>query len=194
MTYLFMPWLLLIWLAPLSSSSLGTWSSAVATGSWRRSCGPYITGTTRPRTAPPSPLAATLAATPYGGETDDSLPLAGPPSILLTPFLQTRFGFLFILWCTWIYRSRGCIQRETWCMETLYDGVDYYNLTLCRLQSRLQNIYHGQSYARVDLNPMPESTLSPGQGQRILPLLTSLTPPPPYFHVLSPPTLLPVEG
>jgi hypothetical protein len=32
-----------------------------------------------------------------------------------------------------------------------YAGVDY-NLTLCRLQSRLQHIYHGQLYARVDLN------------------------------------------
>ncbi len=42
-------------------------------------------------------------------------------------------------------------------------GVDY-NLTLCLLQSRLQHIYHGQTYARVDLNPMAESTLSPSQG------------------------------
>jgi hypothetical protein len=39
-----------------------------------------------------------------------------------------------------------------------YAGV-YYNLTLCRLQSRLQYTYHGQPYARVDLNPMPESSL-----------------------------------
>ncbi len=37
-----------------------------------------------------------------------------------------------------------------------YDGVDY-DLTLCRLQSRLQDIYHAQPYARVDINPMPES-------------------------------------
>jgi hypothetical protein len=35
---------------------------------------------------------------------------------------------------------------------------------LCPLQSRLQHIYHGQPYARVDLNPMPESTLSPQSG------------------------------
>jgi hypothetical protein len=41
-----------------------------------------------------------------------------------------------------------------------YAGVDY-NLTLCPLQSRLQHIYHGQQYARVDLNPMPEFTLFP---------------------------------
>ena len=33
-----------------------------------------------------------------------------------------------------------------------------YNITLCRLQSRLQYMYHGQPYARVDLNPVPEST------------------------------------
>jgi hypothetical protein len=44
-----------------------------------------------------------------------------------------------------------------------YAGVDH-NLTLCPLQSRHQHIYHGQLYARVDLNPMPELTLSPSQG------------------------------
>jgi hypothetical protein len=33
-----------------------------------------------------------------------------------------------------------------------YAGVDY-NLTLCRLQSRLQHMYHGQTNARVDLSP-----------------------------------------
>ncbi len=33
-----------------------------------------------------------------------------------------------------------------------YAGVDF---NPCRLQSRLQQIYHGQPYARVDLNPMP---------------------------------------
>ncbi len=33
-----------------------------------------------------------------------------------------------------------------------YPGVDY-NLTLCPLQSRLQHIYHGQPYARVDFIP-----------------------------------------
>ncbi len=43
-----------------------------------------------------------------------------------------------------------------------YAGVDY-NLTLCPLQSRLQHIYHGQTFVRVDLNPMPESPLSLNQ-------------------------------
>jgi hypothetical protein len=42
-----------------------------------------------------------------------------------------------------------------------YAGFDS-NFTLCPLQSRLQLIYHGQPYARVDLNP--ELTLSPSQG------------------------------
>jgi hypothetical protein len=37
-----------------------------------------------------------------------------------------------------------------------YAGVDYSeNITLCPLQS----LYHWQPYARVDLIPMPESTL-----------------------------------
>ncbi len=42
-----------------------------------------------------------------------------------------------------------------------------YNLTLCRLQSRLHT-YHVQPYARVDLNSI-ESTLSPSRGLRIWP-------------------------
>jgi hypothetical protein len=33
-----------------------------------------------------------------------------------------------------------------------YAGVDY-NITLCRFQSRLQHIYRGQPYARVDFIP-----------------------------------------
>ncbi len=45
-----------------------------------------------------------------------------------------------------------------------YAGVDY-NLTLCPLQSRLQHIYNGQPYARVDLNPMSESTLTECQSR-----------------------------
>ncbi len=61
----------------------------------------------------------------------------------------------------------GRIQRKTWCMGP-YAGVDY-NRPFCLLQSRLQCIYHGQPYARVDLNPLPESTLSRSQGFRIWP-------------------------
>ncbi len=61
--------------------------------------------------------------------------------------------------------NRYCIQRETWCMGP-YAGVDC-NLTLCRLQSRLSTCTKGQPCARVDLNPMPESTFSPSQGLRI---------------------------
>ncbi len=37
-----------------------------------------------------------------------------------------------------------------------YAGVEY-NLTLCPLQSRLQHIYHGQPYARVEFIPQPRS-------------------------------------
>ena len=46
-------------------------------------------------------------------------------------------------------------KRGVWKLEP-YAGVDY-NLTLCRLQ----HIYHGQPYARVDHNPMPELTYPP---------------------------------
>jgi hypothetical protein len=52
-------------------------------------------------------------------------------------------------------KLRGGIQRNTWCLGP-YAVVDY-NLTF----SRLQHIYHGQPYARVGLNPMPESTFYP---------------------------------
>jgi hypothetical protein len=47
---------------------------------------------------------------------------------------------------------RGRIQRKTLCIG-LYAEVVYspYTLTLCPLQSRLQHIYHGQPYDRVDL-------------------------------------------
>ncbi len=60
-------------------------------------------------------------------------------------------------------------KEKTQCMGP-YAGVDY-NLTLCRFQSRLQHMYsyHGQPYARVDTNPMPESTLSSSQELRIWP-------------------------
>jgi hypothetical protein len=66
-----------------------------------------------------------------------------------------------------LLNSRGRIQRKTWCMGP-FAGVDY-NLTLCRLLSRLQHIHHGQPHTWVDLNPIPESTLSPCQGLRIWP-------------------------
>jgi hypothetical protein len=46
---------------------------------------------------------------------------------------------------------KGRIQRKTWCTGP-YAGVDY-NLTLCRLQSRLKHMYHGQPYAKVDFIP-----------------------------------------
>ncbi len=58
--------------------------------------------------------------------------------------------------------------KKTWCIGP-NARVDY-NLTLYPLQSRLQQMYHGQPYARVDINHMPELTLSPSKGLRIWPL------------------------
>ncbi len=66
--------------------------------------------------------------------------------------------------CFYCEETWGRIQRKI----GPHAGVDS-NLPLFRLQSRLQHIYHGQPYARVDLNPLPESTLSPSQGLRIWP-------------------------
>ncbi len=53
----------------------------------------------------------------------------------------------------------GRIQRKTLYMGP-NAGVDY-NPTLCPLQIRFQHIFHGQPYVIVDLNHLPESTLSP---------------------------------
>ncbi len=66
---------------------------------------------------------------------------------------------IFFFLCLWksMRPSRGRIQRKTWRMGP-YAGVDYKNLTLCPLQSRLQHIYHGQPY-------MPESTVTLGQSR-----------------------------
>ncbi len=58
-----------------------------------------------------------------------------------------------------------------------------YNLTLCPLQSRLQDIYHGHPYARVDLNftvcqsrlYLPVGTLDLASGQINIVLLAHTT-------------------
>jgi hypothetical protein len=60
--------------------------------------------------------------------------------------------------------SEAEFQRKTWCMG-LYAGVDYI--------ASPYHIYHGQPYAGVDLNTMPESTLSRCQGLRIWPQISS---------------------
>jgi len=71
----------------------------------------------------------------------------------------------------YLFMNFNCdrIQTKTWCLGPIAE-VDY-DLTLCPLQSRLQHIYHGQLFTRVDLNPIPESTLSPSQGLWIWPLV-----------------------
>ena len=59
--------------------------------------------------------------------------------------------------------TKGPIQRKALCMGP-YTRVDC-DLTLCRLK----HMYYGRPYAKVDLDPMPESTLFPRQGLRIWP-------------------------
>jgi hypothetical protein len=51
--------------------------------------------------------------------------------------------------------------------QRLYSKRNMVYGTLCLMstpQSQLQYMNHGQPYTRVDLNPTPESTLSPSQG------------------------------
>jgi hypothetical protein len=84
-----------------------------------------------------------------------------PGKGMLNKFSTLSFSFLLY----GLSENRGRIQRKTlW--KGPYAIVDY-NPTIWSLQCRLQHIYHGQPYARVDLNPMPESTLSSSQGLRI---------------------------
>ncbi len=79
--------------------------------------------------------------------------------------IMSLYAGLLQYWSYAEQTCRDCIQRKTWCIGP-YVGVDY-NVAVCRLQSRLQHIYHGQPYVRVDLNPVPELTLSPSKGLRI---------------------------
>ncbi len=61
-----------------------------------------------------------------------------------------------------------------------------YNLTICSLKSRLQHIYNGRPYARVDLNPMRESTDFPPQSGA-LDLPSEVTRPACGYPLLLPP-------
>jgi hypothetical protein len=57
------------------------------------------------------------------------------------------------------YRKR-IIQRPNTKKSMVYAGVDY-NLTLCPLHSRLQNIYYGQLNASVDFIPQSGTLIWP---------------------------------
>ncbi len=59
--------------------------------------------------------------------------------------------------CFFQIKTRGRIQRKTWCMGP-YAVVDY-NVTLCPLQSQLQHMYSTMG------NSIPESTLTLCQSQ-----------------------------
>ncbi len=51
-----------------------------------------------------------------------------------------------------------------------------YNLNLFPLQCRLQHMYHGHPYARVNLDPMLKLTLSPSQWLWIWPPFSTQSP------------------
>ena len=57
--------------------------------------------------------------------------------------------------------------KKTWCMGP-YAGVEY-NLTLCRLQNRLQHMHHGQPYAESTLNLCHSRLYPPIQKLQIWP-------------------------
>jgi hypothetical protein len=58
--------------------------------------------------------------------------------------------------------QRGRIQRKIYMGP--YAGVDYTTSPYVHSRVDSNTFYHGQPYARVDLNPTPESTLSPESG------------------------------
>jgi hypothetical protein len=64
--------------------------------------------------------------------------------------------------------SSGAESKEK---HGVWDPVLNLTITSLYVDSRvLQHMYHVQTYARVDVNLMTESTLSPSQGLRIWPL------------------------
>jgi hypothetical protein len=68
-----------------------------------------------------------------------------------------RMGPLTITSCVekWDYMNTGGTEAKSKEKHGVWDPVPELtiSLTLCPLRSRLQHIYHGQLYARVDLNP-----------------------------------------
>jgi hypothetical protein len=81
-------------------------------------------------------------------------------TVLYIPFLvdvSVVLGFIFQCAC-WQISEAESKQKDS--VMGPYATVDY----------NLQHIYHGQPNARVNLNPMPESTLSASQGLCIWPL------------------------
>jgi hypothetical protein len=94
------------------------------------------------------------------------------PSNVYESFFVLFFGGLeFVgLSCAYVALSYFREMSESESKEMGPYAVVDYNPTLCLLQSQLQHIYYGQPYARVDLNTMPESTVSSSQGLRIWPL------------------------
>ncbi len=72
-----------------------------------------------------------------------------------------RFSLSTIRLCSvqrtinWCSTFRGRIERKTWCIGPYPIASPYVH---SRVVSRLQHIYHGQPYARIDLYPMQEST------------------------------------
>ncbi len=91
------------------------------------------------------------------------IPRKGLPDVIL--YYSIYSTVLFKIYKIVKTVPRGRIQRKTWCMGP-YAVVEY---NLIRLQSRLQRIPRATLYARIYLNPMPESTLSSSQGFRIWP-------------------------
>ncbi len=71
-------------------------------------------------------------------------------------------------------RGVGHIRLRGGVGESQFPLLEKTFSTLSILCGRLQHMFHGPAYARVDLNPMPEPTLSPSQGLRIWPQFLSL--------------------
>jgi hypothetical protein len=64
---------------------------------------------------------------------------------------------IYIVHCT-MYTETVFKEKRVW--DPLPELTVTSKVTLCLLQSRLQYIYHGQLYARVDLNPSIDMTLT----------------------------------
>ncbi len=78
-------------------------------------------------------------------------------TVCVAQFLVTNNYVLYVYMSIVFYRELIRALRPNPKKNMLY-GTLCRSWLLSRLQSRLQHIYQGQPYARVDLNPLPGST------------------------------------
>ncbi len=87
-------------------------------------------------------------------------------------------GYLYVSFISYAYfhplNRNTTPEAESKEKHGVWDSMPELTITSSYVDSMsrlLQHVYHGQLYAIVDLNPVPESTLSSSQGLWIWPLI-----------------------